>query len=138
MLSYVIAASLIASAPLLAECNCSPEKIEALKAKLKAEGASKEKVDAVNCDDVCQAEEKKTLANATEEEHTSEVANTDVEKSESELANADIEKENSTLVDADVEKEESTLADAGTEEKSSEIDSVLAGCGCGSKKTREG
>lgn len=64
MFSYIIAAALIVTAPVMAECNCSPEKIEALRAKLRAAGASEEKVKDVNCEDVCEAE--KPLANSGE------------------------------------------------------------------------
>ena len=62
MFSIFVAAVLVVTAPLLAECNCSPEKIEALKAKLRAEGASEEKVKKVDCDDVCEAEKDSALA----------------------------------------------------------------------------
>ena len=64
MFSYLLAAALIVTMPMVAECNCSPEKIEALRAKLKAEGATDEKVKAVNCEDVCEAE--KPLANSSQ------------------------------------------------------------------------
>ncbi len=109
MFSYIIAAALIVTAPVMAECNCSPEKIEALRAKLRAAGASEEKVKDVNCEDVCEAE--KPLANSGE--------GTDAKESSS--------------------SEEAQIACETEESKSStKEESVLAGCNCGGKKGQKG
>lgn len=114
MFSYLLAAALIVTMPMVAECNCSPEKIEALRAKLKAEGATDEKVKAVNCDDVCEAE--KPLADASQ--------GRDESKEGSQLANSSHERDESN--------EGSALACEDCTETEQETE-LLAGCDCGKK-----
>jgi len=115
MFSYLLAAALIVTMPMVAECNCSPEKIEALRAKLKAEGATDEKVKAVNCDDVCEAE--KPLADASQGRDESN-------EDGSQLANSSQGRDES--------KEGSALACEDCTETEQETE-LLAGCDCGKK-----
>ncbi len=131
MFSYLLAAALIVTMPMMAECNCSPEKIEALRAKLRAEGATDEKVKAVNCEDVCEAE--KPLADASQgrdesKEDGSQLANSNHERDESnegsQLANSSQGRDES--------KEGSQLACEDCTETEQETE-LLAGCDCGKK-----
>lgn len=133
MFSHLLAAALLVACPLVAECNCSPQKIEALKAKLRAEGASDQKINDVNCEDVCEAE--KPLASSVKEEGTA--AGSTVACDGQDCTEA---KEDDVKVACDGEEKSSTTKEevvaATIEDKEEGSTSVLAGCNCGGKKTK--